>query len=74
MVTRLDRAKQIVEYGGVHEHLPDYRVFEVRSDTGNIHYVKVYPDGRMECDCKDYAPFCKHKLSIMESMNQKRVR
>jgi hypothetical protein len=79
MANRLGKAIEINNMYGVKEVKRECREFEVRSETGHDYIVSVFPNGAMECEtlegepCPDRAPYCKHKLSVMEAMNEKRV-
>lgn len=76
MRTRLERANKIFNERRVSEILDIVRIFEVEGDKGDLYLVKVFTNKNMSCTrstgepCPDRAPFCKHKLAVMEYMNK----
>ena len=69
MADRLGKAKAIYNEGRVYEIQTSYRSFVVTGDSGKDYEVKLYNGGGMHCTCPDRAEFCKHKLAVMELVN-----
>ncbi len=76
---RLEKAKRILMEGRIREEKNEVREFTVIGDSKYSYTVKLYPTGVMTCTredgatCPDIAPYCKHKLAVMEGVNERLI-